>query len=680
MNVFEQFNQEKEAQRTLIKQAADNKFITNEQRREFEQKLDNDVLTIGVIGQMKAGKSTFLNAFVFERDVLPAATTPMTAALTVITFGPEEKIEVEFYTREEWDEQRLTAQRELTADSSEAEKSKVQAAQELVEKSARIGSRLPELLGRKRTDTLDKLIEYVGADGQFVSITKSVKIYYPKEYLKGVEIVDTPGFNDPIVSREERTKDFLRRADAVLLMLYAGRPFDATDREIVFKHLSQCGIGKVVIGINKYDIPRENGETESEIKEYVKAEIKNACKASNDEGLKEMLKHEEPIPLSAEMALLSYLPMKAIIGNDSYKHAWHRYSDAFGLESQDDLREFSHFSDLAKRVQEIVMKEKGEILFNKSRNAIKAAVDKIGSNLAQAITRTKELKKNLELPDDELEEKRDKLDRAKRRLEEQLEVYLIDLKAGIRGVRYKRKEETEKEVDTLCNNIITGVEAFGRTVSEETIRQKVRTDLDQLETRIIPRQLEKLKKDKARCIVNVSEESVRKFLRILNRMDSEHELLKAKLRELCDEDQIDNFLEKEEAAIVEEIIPIGKLVGGMVGSFIKGLLLVPVWLKAGDMILGNKDVKANYKEELTKFKNRFNIDELIERLTDIEPIKDRVKKLMFDDFIDPIDKDLKQIIENREGREKQRAEATAKLESLQKQEKEYKEKRATMAL
>ncbi|PNE29121.1 hypothetical protein BHU09_03330 [Tannerella sp. oral taxon 808] len=674
MNVFEQFNQEKEAQRTLIKQAADNKFITNEQRREFEQKLDNDVLTIGVIGQMKAGKSTFLNAFVFERDVLPAATTPMTAALTVITYGPEEKIEVEFYTREEWDEQRLTAQRELTADSSEAEKSKVQAAQELVEKSARIGCHLPELLGTKRTDTLDKLIEYVGADGQFVSITKSVKIYYPKEYLKGVEIVDTPGFNDPIVSREERTKDFLRRADAVLLMLYAGRPFDATDREIVFKHLSQCGIGKVVIGINKYDIPRENGETESEIKEYVKAEIKNACKASNDEGLKEMLKHEDPIPLSAEMALLSYLPMKAIISNDSYKHAWHRYGEVFGLGSQDDLREFSHFSDLAKRVQEIVMKEKGEILFNKTSNAIKAAVDKIGSDLAQAITRTKELKKNLELPDDELEEKRDKLYRAKRRLEEQLEVYLIDLKAGIRGVRYKQKEEVEKEVDSLCNNIIAGVEAFGRTVSEETIRQKVRTDLDQLETRIIPRQLDKLKREKERCIVNVSEESVRKFSRILNRMDSEHELLIAKLKELCNEDQIDNFLEEEETT--EQSIGIGTYIS----TFIQGMLFISVFSRAGEVVFWNKDVKANYKEELTKLKNRFNIDELIERLTDIEPIKDRVKKLMFDDFIDPIDKDLKQIIENREGREKQRAEATTKLESLQKQEKEYKEKRATMGL
>ena len=53
---------------------------------------------------------------------------------------------------------------------------------------------------------------------------------------------------------------------------------------------------------------------------------------------------------------------------------------------------------------------------------------------------------------------------------------------------------------------------------------------------------------------------------------------------------------------------------------------------------------------------------------------------MFDDFIDPIDKDLKQIIENREGREKQRAEATAKLEALQKQKQEYDAKVAAMAL
>ncbi len=681
MNVFEQFNQEKEARRAQIKQAAGNGFITEEQQKEFEKKLDNDVLIIGVIGQMKAGKSTFLNAFVFERDVLPAATTPMTAALTVITYGPEEKIEVEFYNSEEWDEQRLTAQRTLTADSSEAEKSKVQAAQELVEKSARIGNRLPELLGTKRTDTLDKLIEYVGADGQFVSITKAVKIYYPKEYLRGVEIVDTPGFNDPIVSREERTKDFLRRADAVLLMLYAGRPFDATDREIVFKHLSQCGIGKVMIGINKYDIPRENGETESEIKAYVKEEIRNACRESSDEGLKEMLKTEEPIPLSAEMALLSYLPMKAIISNDSYKHAWHRYGEAFGLGSQDDLREFSHFSDLAKRVQEIVMKEKGEILFNKSRNAIKAAVSKVGLELDQEIAKTKERAANLNLTDDELEEKQRKLGRAQKRLKKQMEVYMMALRSKVRLVRKDRKVKVEDEVDTLCNNVIAAVDGFGRTASKDAMLQKVRTELDQIETRIVPRQLDKLMEENKLAIVRISEKHVVKFLEILDKyMDStEHEYLIGKLQELCDENQVDKFIEEDVTDSDGVQVSLKKIMGSLVGSFLKEVLLLP-FQKAGELIAGNKDIKANIREDITKFKNRFNIDELIERLTNLDDLESRINELMFENFLNPIEADLKQIIENREGREKQRAEATAKLDSLQKQKKEYEAKVASLAL
>ena len=66
---------------------------------EIKDKLVKDTLTIGVIGQMKCGKSTFLNSFVFKDDVLPAATTPMTAALSIITYGEKEHIVAEFYTK-----------------------------------------------------------------------------------------------------------------------------------------------------------------------------------------------------------------------------------------------------------------------------------------------------------------------------------------------------------------------------------------------------------------------------------------------------------------------------------------------------------------------------------------------------------------------------------------------------
>ena len=149
-------------------------------------------------------------------------------------------------------------------------------------------------------------------------------------------MVDTPGFNDPIVSREERTKEFLKKADVVIMMLYAGRPFDATDRDIIFKNVRQCGIGKVLVGINKYDIPycsETNPEDEEQIKEYVKAELRKACRDCNDNTLVEILNEVEPIPLSAEMALLSELPMSKISSTESLDFAYKRHCSNFGIST-----------------------------------------------------------------------------------------------------------------------------------------------------------------------------------------------------------------------------------------------------------------------------------------------------------------------------------------------------------
>ena len=240
-NLFEEFQEKKNNLVEMVRKAVEYGWITSEHSREIINKLNNDTLTIGVIGQMKCGKSTFLNSFVFEDNVLPAATTPMTAALSVITYGEQQKIVAEFYDKDEWYEQKMQASRSLEdVAGNSLEESKIKAAKELVEKSSKLGDDLESYLGKTQEDSFNNLEKYVGADGKYISITKSVTIYYPKEYLKGVEIVDTPGFNDPIVSREERTKAFLKKADVVLLMLYAGRPFDATDRGLPACFPKQC--------------------------------------------------------------------------------------------------------------------------------------------------------------------------------------------------------------------------------------------------------------------------------------------------------------------------------------------------------------------------------------------------------------------------------------------------------
>ena len=54
----------------------------------------NNTLQIGIVGQVKAGKSTFLNSLFFNgENVLPKASTPMTAGLTVIEYSPKNTFE-----------------------------------------------------------------------------------------------------------------------------------------------------------------------------------------------------------------------------------------------------------------------------------------------------------------------------------------------------------------------------------------------------------------------------------------------------------------------------------------------------------------------------------------------------------------------------------------------------------
>ena len=55
-----------------------------------ESKKEGRLLKIGIVGEVKSGKSSFLNALIFDgEDILPKASTPMTAALTRIIYSKE---------------------------------------------------------------------------------------------------------------------------------------------------------------------------------------------------------------------------------------------------------------------------------------------------------------------------------------------------------------------------------------------------------------------------------------------------------------------------------------------------------------------------------------------------------------------------------------------------------------
>ena len=666
-NLFETLQSKKKELVFKVEKAKDYGWIDETRCKEILGKIDNDVLTIGVIGQMKCGKSTFLNSFVFEDDILPSATTPMTAALSVITFGEKKRIVAEFYNEDEWAEMKAQASRDLSEVAGNALlESKIKAAKELVAKSSGLGSNLLEYLKKgKQEDSFENLVEYVGADGKFVSITKSVNIYYPKEYLKGVEIVDTPGFNDPIVSREERTNAFLKKADVVLMMLYAGRPFDATDRDIIFKNVRQCGVGKVLIGINKYDIPYEKGETEKEIQNYVREELEKACQACNDNLLVEVLESVTPIPISASMALLSEVPMGRISSSEQYSFDWKRFCDIFEISSQPEMRRKSKIDDLFDAVKLMVEKEKDEILFKKPINTIMVAGRKIKEETDNLFRETELRVKNLMKPDDDLEESRDRISRANRRLEKKINGLDDELSEGFKNLVRKGKEELEDILDASCNRMESVIKNWPFFKSVDSIIPDLQKETQQLISRDLKRSIERMGQSAERTTKN----TVRDFM-----TDAEEVLMKY-LPEVDSEEVIREISSRVDLSIEDadlfkfgsqdgddDDITFWSVAGTLIESFIQGYTF------GAYGVVKNAFTHDQTQRDLLAHVNELRQMDLTEYLDSVFGKKDnlisQIKDSLITSLIGPMQVQIEDILANKQKREDDLKMAEQTLESL----------------
>lgn len=664
-NLFQDLQARKAGLKDLLKKTQGYGWLDAATTETLIKKVETDTLTIGIIGQMKCGKSTFLNSFVFRDTVLPAATEPMTAALSVITYGEKKELKAEFYTPDEWEEQKEQARRDISTAENELDKSKIEAAKHLVEKSAALGSELPQLLGTSRTDTLERLEDYVGAEGKYVAITKCVTVYSPEDYLRGVEIVDTPGFNDPIVSRELRTRQFLRRADVVVMLTYAGRPLDANDSAILTDNVRQCGIGRVIIGINKYDMPFADGDKEPQIRDYVVRQLREVSRKTNDNTLSDLLLKTTPIPLSAEMALLAMLPLEQIDNSEVLRFAFDRYVEIFDTHSQQELLELSHMEQLGDAVKEVATKEKNKILCAKPVNILLAAATEQERQVAKEIATAQDQIKQCSMTDDELDKRSASLEKADRRLRKLTDSLGEDITDSLEGLQRKGRADIEHCVHRACQRMLSTIDRdFGLFTSQKTIVGKLQAEIDDLTDRDLIGVTEQITA-KAKQIIEAP---------ILEYVDEVEEKLADYLPDFDSRDVIRKAKEKIQLTIDDDSLfafNLDERMGGFglsdaiaVGSGIFGL----IGLALGRLLSHGMD-KSKLKEQVRNLEDQFDAEPYIDAaFSQKDEIIDDIRQMFVEEIITPLQRNLQEVRAHNADRAKKKAEAEQRLHELENQQ------------
>ena len=191
----------------------DTRYSLHAQRLdELEKRLSQGRFHLAVLGQVKRGKSTLLNALLGE-DVLPTSVIPLTAIPTFIQYGEKRLLRVRYND-----------------------------------------NRPDTKLKGEPTQWLNKqLMGFVTEDAnpRNEKGVLQVEITHPAEILRDVVLIDTPGIGSTYRHNTEATMNFLPQCDAALFLVSADPPI--TEVEVAFLKEIKNRVTRVFFVLNKVD-------------------------------------------------------------------------------------------------------------------------------------------------------------------------------------------------------------------------------------------------------------------------------------------------------------------------------------------------------------------------------------------------------------------------------------------
>ncbi len=450
---------------------------------------ENRGLKVGIIGHVKAGKSSLLNALIFEGvEVLPKAATPMTASLTILKYAQNLSAEVEFYSQKDILEleneharyerefqrmvdEKVKEQKEKQSLSNrakegvknfgkmfsrnksggEAPKERVLSDEEILKKAQKIAKKeldedaklsashdqyekmkksgllnTEELETRIQADSLEelhqKLYQFVGANGKFMPYTKAVQISLNNPNLKDLEVIDTPGVNDPIVSREQRTKDLLKECDVVFVISPSNQFLTDSDMDLFDRVSNKEGIQRVYFVASQADSAVCAPSEVQNSRHHLPTALENAQKSFSSQLNQVMEKLIQKYPNQRgifEKAIKNGIILTSGICYNLYKDfenrtSWERekeeyqlawenltndYPNAFSShEARENLKRLSNIDAIRGRLEEAA-KEKEYIISQRLQDYAKSQANNLHNLITQLLKDLEDEKKRVKNAD-----------------------------------------------------------------------------------------------------------------------------------------------------------------------------------------------------------------------------------------------------------------------------------------
>lgn len=447
---------------------------------------ENRGLKVGIIGRVKAGKSSLLNALIFEgKDVLPKAATTETSILTILKYAQNLSAEAQFYDEKDMEELKRDHEKyekkfkEIVSEEvkkieekqqgilnkakgvmggigkafsgnksdEEAPKERILSDEEILKKAQKIAKKELEkdaklteshdqyermkkiglinskdLETRIQADSLEefnqKLYQFVGKEGKFMPYTNAVQISLNNPNLKDLEIIDTPGVNDPVVSREACTKALLKECDVVFVISPSNQFLTGSDMDLFDRVSNKEGIQRVYFVASQADsavcAPSEVENSRNHLPTALENAQKSLSYSLNETMslLKKKYPHQQEI---FESAIKNGIILTSGVCYNLYKDfenqaSWERekeeyqlawenltndYPDAF--DSDDKSKEsllllLSNIDAIRERLEEAA-KEKENIISQRLQEYLKSQANNLSSLVANLL-RELELEKN----------------------------------------------------------------------------------------------------------------------------------------------------------------------------------------------------------------------------------------------------------------------------------------------